>query len=66
MDYKYLLEEKANKNFTFENLVNDRGFCVLNVICYHVEEQHKYPFLQFMMEKIPFCNNVVKEQVTLP
>jgi hypothetical protein len=66
MDYKYLLEEKANKNLTFDNLVNDRGMCVLNIICYHVEEQHKYPFLQFMMEKIHYCNHIVKEQVTFP
>jgi len=66
MDYKYLLEEKVNRNLTFDNLVNDRGMCVLNILCYHIETQYKYPFLQFMMEKIPFCNNIVKEQVTLP
>lgn len=66
MDYKYLLEEKANRNLTFDNLVNDRGMCVLNILCYHIEEQHKYPFLQFMMEKIPYCNNIVKEQLTFP
>ena len=66
MEYKYLLEEKANKNLTFEDIVNDKGICILNILCYHVEEQHKYPFLQFMMEKIPYCNNIVKEQLTLP
>jgi hypothetical protein len=66
MEYKYLLEEKANKNLSFNDIVNESGICILNIICYHVETQYKYPFLQFMMEKIPFCNNVVKEQVTLP
>jgi hypothetical protein len=66
MDYKYLLEEKANKNLTFNDIVNENGGCVLNIICYHVESQYKYPFLQFMMEKIPYCNNIVKEQLILP
>jgi len=66
MEYKYILEEKANKNLTFNDLLNNKGFCILNLLCYHVENQHKYPFLQFMMEKIPFCNNIVKEQLILP
>jgi len=66
MEYKYLLEEKANKNLEFDDIVNDKGVCLLTIICYHIEYQHKYPFLQFMMEKIPFCNNIVKELITLP
>lgn len=66
MEYKYLLEEKANKNITLDDIVNEKGICVLNILCYHVEDQHKYPFLQFMMEKIPYCNNIVKEQLTFP
>lgn len=66
MEYKYLLEEKANKNFCFNDIINENGSCVLNIICYHVGEQYKYPFLQFMMEKIPYCNNIVKEQLILP
>ena len=32
MEYKYLLEEKANKNFTFNDIVNENGVCVLNII----------------------------------
>jgi hypothetical protein len=66
MVYKYLLEEKSNRNLSFNDIVNENGVCILNIICYHVESQHKYPFLQFMMEKIPFCNNIVKEQLTFP
>jgi hypothetical protein len=66
MDYKYLLEGKANKYLSFNHISNENGVCILNIICYHVESQNKYPFLQFMMEKIPFCNNLVKEQVTFP
>jgi len=66
MDYKYLLEEKANKNITFSDIVNETRIGILNILCYHVEKETKYPFLQFMMEKIPYCNNIVKEQITLP
>lgn len=66
MEYRYLLEEKTNKNLTLNDIVNDKGLCVLNILCYHIEDQYKYPFLQFMMEKIPYCNNIVKEQLTLP
>lgn len=60
MEYKYLLEEKANKNET----VKDVG--VLSILCYHIQDKCKYPFLQFMMEKVPYCNNIIKEQITLP
>ncbi len=66
MDYKYLLEENANRNITFNDIVNEKRLGVLNILCYHVEKETKYPFLQFMMEKIPYCNNIVKEQITLP
>ena len=66
MEYRYLLQEKANKNLTLNDIVNDKGLCFLNILCYHIEDQYKYPFLQFMMEKIPYCNNIVKEQLTLP
>lgn len=66
MEYRYLLEEQCNKNIDFNDIVNEKGVCVLNILCYHVEDQHKYPFLQFMMEKIPYCNNIVNEQIILP
>lgn len=66
MEYNYSLEEKANKNIVLTDLVNENRHGILNILCYHVETQCKYPFLQFMMEKIPFCNNLVKEQFILP
>jgi len=66
MKYRYLLEEKSNKFLTFDEIVNETGICVLNILCYHIEDESKYPFVQFMMEKIPYCNNILKEQLTLP
>ena len=63
------LKELGNRpieNITFDDIVNEKRLGVLNILCYHVENETKYPFLQFMMEKIPYCNNIVKEQITLP
>ena len=66
MEYKYLLEERVNKNITFNDIVNEEGKCILNIICYNIETRYKYPFLQFMMEKVPYCHNIVKEQLIFP
>ncbi len=63
MEYKYVLEDKATKNVNFNNI---ESLGILNILCYHVETQCKYPFLQFMMEKIPYCDNIVKEQLIMP
>ena len=66
MEYKYLLEERVNNNITFNDIVNEEGKCILNIICYNIETRYKYPFLQFIMEKVPYCNNIVKEQLIFP
>ena len=66
MEYKYLLEERVNNNITFNDIVNEEGTCILNIICYNIETKYKYPFLQFIMEKVPYCNNIVKEQLIFP
>ena len=36
MEYKYLLEERVNKNITFNDIVNEEGKCILNIICYNI------------------------------
>lgn len=38
----------------------------LPILCYAIQVNAKYPFLQFLMEKVPFCNNLVPEQFILP
>ena len=62
MDYIYLMERIANKNVDYNELDTN----ILYILGYHIETQCKYPFLLFMMEKIPFCNNLIKEQFVLP
>lgn len=66
MEYKYLLEEKANKNLDFEDIANKNNVCALHILCYHIEDQCTYPFLQFMMDKTLYSNNILKEQLILP
>ena len=61
MNYTYFIEENANKHFSMNELNN-----TLNILCYHINTDSKYPFLQFMLEKIPFCHDIVKEQLILP
>jgi hypothetical protein len=67
MNYKYLFENTANKNLEAPDIFNNA--CINNflyILCYNITDSTTYPFLQFMMEKIPFCNNFIKEQFTLP
>jgi hypothetical protein len=39
---------------------------VLPYICYHITNSGPNPFLQIMLQKTPFCNNVIKEEFVLP
>jgi hypothetical protein len=65
--YTYFLESLSNNNIEAKDITNnDSLHNFLYILCYHVTDTTKYPFLQFMMEKIPFCNNFIKEQFTLP
>jgi hypothetical protein len=68
MRYIYSIEEKSNKNITINDIVstNKYGFVQpIYILCYNINNDCKYPFLQFMMEKIPF-NNFIKEEFSLP
>ena len=66
MEYTYLLEEKANKNITLNDVEIEEGILIIYILCYHINNDNKYPFMQFMMDKIPFCNNIIKEKLILP
>jgi len=66
MEYTYFLENLANQNTSIEELYNESQTNIVYILCYNVINTAKYPFLQFMMEKIPYCNNLIKEKFTLP
>jgi len=63
MEYKYLIEKLTNRYTTLKELSNIN---FMYILCYYIEEQCKYPFLQFLMEKTPECDNILEEQLTLP
>jgi hypothetical protein len=62
MVYTYVLDTLGNPNIESSDLDSD----LLYILCYHINNQCKYPFLQFMLEKTPFCNNLMEEQFVLP
>lgn len=66
MDYIYLANNCANVNTRASDIYDTLSYGILFYICYHVTRESKYPFVQIMLEKIPFCNNVVQEQFVLP
>lgn len=67
MEYTYILEHIANKDFIHDINTNENTNAnIFYMLCYHIETQCKYPFLQFILEKIPFCNGLVTEQFVLP
>jgi hypothetical protein len=65
-NYTYALEKTANPNLNITDICCYNDINLIYILCYHIEQQTKYPFIQFMMEKIPFCDNIIKEQFILP
>jgi hypothetical protein len=68
--YRYLIEQQGNKNVTNHDLLNNNtsfyGHGILYILGYHITSNSKYPFIQFGLEKIPFCNNIIPEKLILP
>ncbi len=60
--YTYILDTLGNKELGYDDLESN----ILYILCYHIHNQCKYPFLQFMLEKIPFCHNLVEEKLVFP
>ena len=67
-EYKYLIKNKTNHYLSLEDVIHNsyNADCLLNVICYHITSDSKYPFIQFLLEKIPYCNGLVDEEFILP
>ena len=65
MHYRYLIEDQIDRDVTVHTLL-DNNTNTLNILCYHVNTESKYPFIQFMLEKIPFCGELLREQFILP
>ena len=65
MEYRYLPEKLTNKHIAINEL-QDNEINIIYILCYYVEEQCKYPFLQFLMERIPNCEDIIEDQLTIP
>ena len=64
MAYTYLIEEKGNKCISVKNSVDT--YSIVYILCYHININSKYPFIQFLLEKTPFCSGLLEEQFILP
>lgn len=70
MEYIYSGEQNINKNISINDISKDikngGKYDILFLLCYSINTETKYPFLQFMMDKMPFCDNFIKEQFSIP
>jgi hypothetical protein len=68
--YFYYPAFTANQDITAEMIFeyfNPTKSEILPYICYHVTHNDSSdPFLQIMLQKTPFCNNIIKEELILP
>jgi hypothetical protein len=69
-NYSYFIETLLTKNIgatdILKNNSNIYGQGMLHILCYHVTKNSKYPFIQFLLEKLPYCNDIVQEKLVLP
>ena len=69
-NYSYFIETLLTKNIEatdiLKNNANIYGQGMLHILCYHVTKNSKYPFIQFLLEKLPYCNDIVQEKLVLP
>lgn len=68
--YFYFPSFTANHDLTAEMIFeyfNPNKSEVLPYICYHItDNESSEPVLQIMLQKTPFCNNIIKEELVLP
>lgn len=68
--YRYLFENHLTKDITSADILKNNsnmfGKGILNILCYHVTQNSKYPFIQFLLEKKPFLNSLIPEKLELP
>lgn len=69
-NYTYFIESLLTKNITTADILkhnaNIYGQGMLHILCYHVTHNGKYPFIQFLLEKLPYCNDIIQEKMILP
>jgi len=68
--YTYSMEQNTTQSLTNVDILNHNsnifGKVILNILCYHVTQNSKYPFIQFLLEKKPFLTTLIPEKLELP
>ena len=64
MSYTYLIEQKATPNLLVKDVFDDDTI-ILYLLCYHIQTETKYPFIQILLNKVPQCS-LIDEQFILP
>ena len=68
--YTYSMEQHTTKSLTNLDILNNNanifGKGILNILCYHVTQNSKYPFIQFLLEKKPVLAGLFQEKLELP
>ena len=66
-NYTYLMKNKANKDLLMSDIVAANRTGTINILCYHVTNKSaKYPFIQIMLEKMPFIQGIIMDKFILP
>jgi hypothetical protein len=65
--FETMYNKKINKVIDmYQFLYKENNNNIINILCYHVNKECKYPFMQIMMEKLPYCYNLIEEKLILP
>jgi len=69
----YKVEQNANSNLRVEdiyinaaNIYEETDINIFYILCYYINKDSKYPFLEFMLEKVSCSNEWMTERFILP
>jgi hypothetical protein len=65
-NYLYIPETEANLHIKADHILSLSQTNIVYYICYHITCDGKYPFIQIMLNKVPFCKDLVEEEFVLP
>ena len=66
-NYTYLMKHKANKDLLMSDIRAANRNGTINILCYHVTNKSaKFPFIQIMLEKMPFIQGIIMDKFILP
>lgn len=65
--YIYEIEKHASKYLTTDDMIVCRDIGFIHILCYHISDYSKYPFIQFLLDKTPRdISHILSEEFILP